>query len=270
MESGPSAPLSMEALFSVAGRTVIVTGGSRGLGARFVRLFARYGANVLFCARNGDHAEALARELAGEPGRVEAVELDIAAGGAADALLDRTERLFGTATILVSNAAMLCKSPVQNLSDEDWQRSLTVNLTAAFALARAGMTRMIAAGTGGSIVTIGSTGALLAPSSAAAYVASKAGLLGLTRAIAIDGAAHGIRCNCLMPGNTITDLTPAHMFAGEGGHRLLSAIPLGRAARPADYDGLMLLLASDAGAYITGATMIADGGKSAMQAGRSS
>ena len=257
---------SVDDLFSVRGMTALVTGASSGLGARFARVLAAHGAQVACCARRRERLDALAEIISEESGAsVLTLPLDVTDGAAIAGAFDVVERDFGTVDILVNNAGGIAKSSVQEESSDGWRAMLDLNLQGAFEMTSQASRRLIATGKGGSIINVASTGALLAAPGAAAYAAAKAGLLGLTRAAAIDLAPHGIRCNALVPGNTVSEIFPRAFFATEAGRRIVTAIPLGRPAEPDDLDGALLLLASRASRYMTGTMIVVDGGKTVSQ-----
>ena len=258
---------SVAQLFSLQGRTALVTGASSGLGAHFAQLLAANGANVVCIARRAARLEALKLTISEESGvEVLTLSLDLTDGAAAAQAFDAAERMFGTVDVLVNNAGGIAKASVQDETPEGWRGMLDLNLTAAFAMTREASRRLIAAGKSGSLVNVASTGALLASPGSAAYAAAKAGLLGFTRATAIDLAPHGIRCNALVPGNTVSEILPREFFATEAGRKIVAAIPLGRPAEVEDLDGALLLLASQASRYMTGTMIIVDGGKTVSQA----
>ena len=252
-------------LFSLAGRVALVTGASSGIGARIARVLAANGARVVICARRKERLDALLVSFDPAWPKGLALTLDVRDVGAVERAFDTIEHDVGTVDVLVNNAGAVRKNAIQAESPAGWHAMLSLNLTAAFDMSRLAAARMIAASRSGSIINIASTGALLAAANAVGYVAAKAGLLGLTRATAVDLAPHAIRCNAILPGNTVSEIFPADFFETGDGRRIVEGIPLGRPARPEDLDGLVLLLASDAGRYITGAAIAVDGGKTICQ-----
>jgi len=240
-------------------RPALVTGASGGLGAHFARTLARHGAPVALAARRVERLEALAEEIRGDGGEAVAVELDVTdTRSVADALAD-AERVIGTVRILINNSGIASPAAVLETGDEDWRRVLDTNLTGAFLVAREAARRMVAAKQAGSIVNIASILGFGVISGLASYAASKAGLKHLTEAMALELARHRIRVNAIAPGYIETDMNRA-FFRSEAGQAMIKRIPQRRLGQPQDLDGALLLLASDASDFITGATLVVDGG----------
>ena len=235
----------------LAGRRALVTGASSGLGAHFAGVLARAGAGVTLAARRVGPMEALAAELPGGPHAV--LALDVADTEAVTAALGA--RRFD---ILINNAGISEAGPALDQPAGDIDRVLDVNLKAPFHVARAVAGGMREAG-GGAIVNIASILGLRVAGHLAAYAAAKAGLVQLTRALALEWARHGIRVNALCPGYIETPIN-AEFFATEAGQALIRRVPQRRLGRPEDLDGALMLLVSDAGRYITGAEIVVDGG----------
>jgi NAD(P)-dependent dehydrogenase (short-subunit alcohol dehydrogenase family) len=245
--------------FSLAGRVAIVTGASSGLGAHFVATLAEAGASVVAAARRLDRLEALAEQVPG----VVAVAADVSDDDDCRRVVATAIDTFGRVDVLVNNAGISDGPAVA--ADEDlalFRRVIDVNLTSCFVLAQACATHMSAQGSG-AIVNIASVHGLVgsAPNNQAAYSASKAGLVNLTRELALQWARTGIRVNAIAPGYFATELTE-EMIADEAGGLtwIKRNTPLRRPGEVAELDGALLLLASDAGSYITGHTLVVDGG----------
>ncbi len=237
----------------VEGKRALVTGASSGLGAHFARLLAGQGAKVTLAARRLAPMEALAAEIALAGGVAEVLALDVTDAAAVSA------RLAGQQfDILINNAGGGAAGPALEQTAAEIDATLDLNLKAAFHVARAVAAGMREAG-GGAIVNIASILAHRVAGRTAAYAASKAGLLHLTRALALEWVRHGIRVNALCPGYVETDLN-RDFFATEAGQALIRRIPQRRLGQPEDLDGALLLLVSDAGRYITGADIVVDGG----------
>ena len=230
------------------GLHALVTGASSGLGVHFARLLARQGVAVTVAARRTDPIDALAAEIGGA-----ALTLDVADAEAVAATLGG--RRFD---ILVNNAGVALSAPALEHGSGDIDRILDTNLKGAFHVARAVAPGMIAAG-GGAIVNVASILGLRVAGHVAAYAASKAGLVQLTRALALEWARHGIRVNALCPGYVETELN-RDFFASEAGQKLIRRVPMRRLGQPGDLDGPLLLLVSDLGRFMTGTDLVADGG----------
>ena len=238
---------------ALTGRRALVTGASSGLGAHFARLLAAQGAAVTLAARRLPPMEALAAEIVDGGGRAEALALDVSETRAIAAAL--AGRHFD---ILINNAGVTAAAPALDHDPDTVARVLDTNLAGALEVARVVAGGMREAG-GGAIVNVASILAHRVAGHVAAYAAAKAGLLQLTRALALEWARHGIRVNALCPGYVETDINRA-FFATEAGQALIRRIPQRRLGRPEDLDGALLLLVSDAGRYITGADIVVDGG----------
>jgi NAD(P)-dependent dehydrogenase (short-subunit alcohol dehydrogenase family) len=261
---------SIEALFSVAGRTALVTGASSGLGERFCLLLAAHGARVVCCARREDRLIQLVERIKAAGGTATAYSIDVADGKAIPGAFDHAESVFGPVEILVNNAGMVKVAFLQETSDDSWDQHLAVNLTSTFKFSREAARRLIAAGKPGSIINIASGGALLSAPGSTPYTSTKAGVIAFTRAAAVDLAQYNIRSNCIVPGLVVTELLPPEYFQTDHGRAMVANVPLGRPANVEDLDGIVLLLASEASRYMTGAQMVIDGGSTIGQRGRAS
>ena len=243
----------------LGGRTVLVCGASSGLGAHFARLYARFGAHVIVTARRADRLDALVRDIAAAGGSASAHAMDVAdrasiAQGFAD--IAASGRV---ADVLINNAGIAAREVALDLADDDWDATVETNLNGAFRVARAAAGAMIAAGKGGSIINTASILGLRVSAGVAPYAASKAALVQLTRALALEWARHGIRVNAVAPGYYDTDIS-GDFLSSERGQAMVKRIPQRRIGVPQDLDGVMLLLAGDASAYITGTVIPVDGG----------
>jgi NAD(P)-dependent dehydrogenase (short-subunit alcohol dehydrogenase family) len=241
--------------FDIAGRRALVTGASGGLGLHFAEVLARAGAKVTLAARRLEVLEAEAARLRAEGADASTMELDVADAGSLAGALDRA----GPFDIVVNNAGISKPARALEIGEAEWDAVVDVNLKGAFFVAQAAAASMVAAGKGGSIVNVASILGLRVAGQVASYSASKAALVQLTKALALEWARHGIRVNALCPGYVETDLN-REFFAGEAGQSLVRRIPQRRLGQPSDLDGPLLLLASDAGAYMTGSVVAVDGG----------
>jgi len=243
----------------LAGRPALVTGASGGLGAHFARTLARHGAPVVLAARRLDRLEALAESIAADGGTAVPVAMDVTDSGSVSAACATAEAAVGTVRIVVNNSGIALAGAALETSEDAWDSVLDTNLKGAFLVARELARRMAGAGGGGSIINIASIlGYRVAPG-VASYAASKAGLRHLTGALALELARHGIRVNAIAPGYIATDMN-REFFHTDPGKAMIKRIPQRRLGRPEDLDGVLLLLASDASAYMTGTTVVVDGG----------
>lgn len=243
-------------MFDLSGRTALVTGASSGLGRHFAALLARHGASVVIAARRVDALEALRDEIAGSGGSARVLALDVADG---DAVHSAIGGLGAAPDILINNAGLSGEGAALELSEEGWDRVLDTNLKGAFLVAQAVARGLREAERPGSIVNIASILGLRVGGGVSAYAASKAGLVQLTKALALEWARHRIRVNALCPGYIETNIN-RDFFASDAGQALIRRIPQRRLGTMSDLDAPLLLLASDAGSYITGATLAVDGG----------
>lgn len=243
----------------LSGKVALVTGASGGLGRHFALTLAGAGAVIAVAARRGAELDETARMIRAAGGSAQAVQLDVTDSGQVRAAVEAVCAAQGRIDILINNAGVVASVPVLDLPEAEWDRVLETNLKGAWLMARETARAMAADGRGGCIVNIGSILGLRVAGGVSAYAAAKAGLLHLTRAMALELARYDIRVNALAPGYFETDLN-RDFLASEAGKALIKRIPQRRVGRPEDLDGPLLLLASPASAYMTGAVIAVDGG----------
>jgi NAD(P)-dependent dehydrogenase (short-subunit alcohol dehydrogenase family) len=246
-------------LFDLSGRVALVTGASSGLGLRFAQVLAEAGAAVVLVARRADRLAALADKIEHAGGRATPLSADVCDRADMLRAFDAAERTFGIVDILVNNAGVVHADRIVDLPEAEWRRVLGINLDAVFLWSQEAARRMLAREKAGAIVNISSIAGFNVSKGVAAYAVAKAGVIQLTKALGLELAAKGIRVNAIAPGWIVTDLN-RDFLASERGAAIKRDIPLGRFGEERDLDGVLLLLASDAGRYMTGTTIVVDGG----------
>ena len=245
--------------FDLHGRTALVTGASAGFGRHFARVLAAAGATVAVAARRRDLLDALVAEIAATGNCAVAVELDVTDGASITAAFDAVSAALGPVEVVVNNAGISILKPPLELDETEWDAVVNTNLRGAWLVAQAAARALVEAGRPGRIINIASIVGLRPIGHLAPYAAAKAGLIHLTRVLAMEWARHGIQVNAIAPGYVETDLN-RDFWASAAGKRLIERIPQRRLGRLEDLDGPLLLLASDAGAFMTGSVLVVDGG----------
>lgn len=246
-------------LFDLSGEIALVTGASSGFGARFARVLAANGAKVVLVARRPAPLEGVLADIRDAGGEAVAVAADVTEAAGIARAFDEAERAFGTVTVLINNAGTAHAAKLVDETREGWARVMALNLDGVMFCAQEAARRMIAAGKGGSIVNIASVLGLRSQKAVSAYCTSKAGVLHLTRAMAMELAGRDIRVNALAPGYAVTELNRDYL-ASPAGQAMIPDIPMRRFGEEGDLDGPLLLLASEAGRWMTGSCVVVDGG----------
>lgn len=248
-------------LFSLKGRVALVTGASSGLGIQFAKALADNGAAVALVARRAERLASLKNEIESQGGRAVAIEADVTDQADMRRAFDEAEKTFGTVTLLVNNAGV-AQQPVRatDVTPEEWRRVLSVDLDAVFYWAQEAARRMVAAKAQGAIVNIASVLGFGVGKGVASYATAKAAVVQITKALAVELAFKGVRVNAIAPGWFVTEINDTYLNS-EAGVAMKRDIPMGRFGETGDLDGALLLLASDAGRYITGTTIVVDGGQ---------
>ncbi len=245
--------------FDLKGEVALVTGASSGIGRHLALLLGAAGAKVVIAARREDLLAEVARQIAAEGGEAVPLALDVTRADSVAKCVTEAERLAGPLSLLVNNAGVTVAKPVLEHTEADWDYVLDTNLKGAWLMAREFACHLVDQKRPGRIVNIASVLGVRTIAHLPGYCTAKAGLIHLTEVLAMELARYGIRVNALAPGYLETDFN-RDFLRSEAGQRMARRIPLRRFAEPEDLDGAMLLLASQAGAYITGAVIPVDGG----------
>lgn len=247
--------------FRLDGRVAIVTGASSGLGARFADTLAAAGAAVVLAARRSERIEALAEAIGSRGGEAVAVRCDVTDDEAVRGLVATAARRFGRIDVLANNAGVAPEEDADNETQVSFRRVVGINLEAAYSCAREVGAVMLDAGRG-SIVNTASISGLVAGDGpdTPSYVASKGGVISLTRELAVRWAGRGVRVNAIAPGWFPTEMTESSLADEAGRSFIRERTPIGRPGRIDELDGALLFLASEASSYVTGATIPVDGG----------
>ena len=254
--------MSMKAaeLFDLKGRVALVTGASGGLGLRFAEVLAANGAAVALVARRADKLKTAVAKIEKAGGKAIAVEANVLDRAAMNRAFDQAEQALGTVTILVNNAGVAHSTRATDVTEDEWNHVVRTNLDAVFFWAQEGARRMLKANAKGAIINIASVLGFGVSKGTVAYATAKAGVIQMTKALGNELAFKGVRVNAIAPGWFVTDINREYL-SSEAGKKLTRDIPVGRFGQDGDLDGALLLLASDAGSYIAGATIVCDGGQ---------
>ena len=248
-------------VFDLDGKTAFITGASSGLGHRFALTLARAGARVALAARRVERLEALAQEIEGFGGRALCFELDVTDEANVNEVVDSAETELGAITVVVNNAGVALPKPAVNHTVEDYDFILDTNLKGAWLVATAAGRRMIQHGHGGAIVNIASMAAFKVLPGLSLYAMSKAGVVQMTKALALEWARHGIRVNAIAPGYIETEMNSDY-FKTDQGKAEIDRTLRRRLGGPEELDGTLLLLTSQSSDYITGTVITVDDGQS--------
>lgn len=246
-------------MFDLTGQTAIVTGTSRGLGQYFARALAKAGANLVLTSRRRESLGGFAAEIESLGRRAVSLELDVRDQKSIERMAEEAQAAFGQIHILVNNAGCNVRKPALDVTWEDWNQVLDTNLRGSFFVAQAVARRMIAKGYG-RIINIGSVTSVFGYAGLAPYGASRGGIRQLTMSLADDWGKHGVTVNCLAPGWFRTEQNKVLYENKEWVEYLEDRIPVKRPGEPRDLDGAVVFLASEESRYVTGQTLLVDGG----------
>lgn len=246
--------------FDLTGRTAFVTGAGTGLGRQFALTLADAGADVVLAARRRAKLDETASEIAAlERGRTLCVELDVMDRASVHAAFDEAASKLALPSIVVNNAGISREAFAMQCSEEDWDAVIDTNLKGVFLVAQAAAQRLAKAEAAGSIVNVASILGRRVAQMLSAYSAAKAGVIRLTESLALEWCRYGIRVNAIAPGFFVTDIN-REFFGTPESEKMMRRVPMRRAGETPELAGALLLLASDAGSYMTGSTITVDGG----------
>lgn len=247
-------------MLDLSGKVAIVTGGSQGIGLGIAQAMAEAGADIVVVNRRADKGKEAVRQIANRGVRALTIPTDISVREEVEAMVEKVMAEFGRIDILVNNAGTIVRKSALDMTEEEWEKVLAVNLKGAWLCARAVGARMIEAGKG-KVINTSSVLATKGMEGRAAYCSSKAGLSQLTKVLALEWARHHINVNAIAPGWIRTEMNAALLDSDPARYQeILESIPLKRIGAPADIAGLAVFLASDASNYLTGQTIYVDGG----------
>jgi NAD(P)-dependent dehydrogenase (short-subunit alcohol dehydrogenase family) len=246
-------------LFSLAGKTALVTGASSGLGEHFASVLSKAGAKVILAARRTDRLAALKQRIDASGGTAHAVAMDVTNRADVERGFAEGEAALGPISICINNAGITDPAWFVKMREEQWRKVMDVNLDGVFHVGQEAARRMVAMGKGGSIVNVASILGLGAIKTLSAYSASKAAVIALTRNMALELARDNIRVNAIAPGYISTELNEP-FWETEPGKRMIAHVPMRRLGKLEELDGPLLLLTSEAGSFMTGSVVTVDGG----------
>lgn len=245
-------------MFDLTGKVAIVTGASSGLGAQFAKALAEAGADVAIMARRTDRLETLKAQITAMGRKCSAYTCDVSKEQDIIDSVAQVEKDFGKIDILVNNAGVVIPGATEEYSAENWNKVMSINVTGVFLAAREALKVMLKNGYG-KIINIASVAGLVGSVSNASYNASKAAVINLTRALAMDGATKGITVNAIAPGVFASEMTEG-FFGGDVNDSAAGGTPMGRIGKAGELNGALIYFASDASSYTTGQTIAVDGG----------
>jgi NAD(P)-dependent dehydrogenase (short-subunit alcohol dehydrogenase family) len=246
-------------VFEINDKHILVTGASSGFGRHFARFLAANGARVTLAARRPEALASAVDEISASGGKAQSVVLDVTVADSIDRALKEAEDQFGPIHAVVNNAGVTATKPALDQDERAWDSVVDTNLKGVWLVAQAAARRMVDHGVKGSIVDIASILGLRVAGAVAPYAISKAGVIQMTKALALEWARYGIRVNALAPGYFATELND-DFFESEVGKALIKRIPQRRLGQLSELDGPLLLLLSDAGSFMTGSVVAVDGG----------
>lgn len=248
--------------YNFKSKTVAVTGSSRGLGKEIALAFARAGANLVLASRSIDKLEQIAEDIKSSGSKALPLEVDVRVKKSVEAFVEKACAEFGRIDILINNAGVIYRAPATELSEEQWDETIAINLKGTFLCSQA-VGRSMVENRAGKIISIASDKAFVGFPGRVAYCASKGGIVMLTKALAVEWAPFNVQVNAVAPTYVETEMTRDILNDPEKYQEIIKAIPMNRVSKPDELFGAIMLLASDASSFITGHTLMVDGGLTA-------